>query len=608
MSAVAVRPYPVPETVAPQAYTRRRRQVPWTFMFVLALELAMFAPLLRSGTVWLLDAPATLMGPHPHAPDASWASAPWIVVRAPFEHLLETVYRVLPWGQVRLLPLLAFPVIATLGFRKLFGGDPTRTIAATLLFVVNPFVYERMVAGQEYLLLGVAVLPAITALVVRARSGVRSGLAAGAMLAAAVVLSPHLAFVGGVLVLALFAGSSFGRARAPAIAAGVTLVVCAIATLPLAFAGPSAGSAASTDLVAFRTAADPAFGVTPNVLGLYGFWRQGWPLAKDALPAWPVFVAAILVVGAVGAATMRRGADRVLLVGVAVAGLAGLLLALGDQGPTGPAFAWLYRVAPAFRVMREPQKFAALLALGYAVTFGAGVAVLVGRTASRRSRTALLLLLLAVPCAASIRSFWGFGGYVAPSPAPSSWTAADRLMGAGDGAVLALPWHRYLRFPFTQDRVVASPFLSAFARPVIVSDDPELEATASAPDERAARAGALLPLGAAGDRFGELLLPLEVRYIVLAKVQDWRVYEWLYEQEDLELVAEWDDLVLFRNVAEGGGAALAEPLRVGEQVRPIRPGPKVAANRSAAGWRARPRSVTLSPSAQRGGTVHPSPP
>ena len=525
-------------------------------LFLLGLTVVMFAPLLRPGTVWFLDSPASLMGAHPRVADAAWSSDPLGVIRAPFEHLLATLFTAVPFGHIRLLPLLAFPAIATLGFRMLFRGDATRTIAASLLFVVNPFVYERMAAGQEYFLLGVATLPLILALVVRARSGLRAGLAAGGLLVAVIALSPHLAFVGGVLLLGMLAGSLLSRSGLPAIAAGTALVVSSLPALVVALASTSAPSPGAADLATFRTVADPVFGLVPNVLGLYGFWRQGWPLAKDVIGAWPVFVAAVLAVGAIGLAAIRRAGDRVLFGGLTIATLAGLVLALGDRGPTGSAFAWLYRIAYPFRVMREPQKFAALLALGLAVAFGAGVAELVRRGASKRSRAALMVLLLAVPCVASFRSFWGLGGYVAPSPIPSSWASADRLMGAGDEAVLVLPWHRYLRFPFTQDRVVASPFLSAFDRPAIVSDDPELEAVPSVRDDLAGTIGALLSTGETTDRFGGPLRPLGVRFIVLAKVQDWWAYGWLFEQGDLELVAEWDDLVLFENVA---GTPIAGP-------------------------------------------------
>jgi hypothetical protein len=86
---------------------------------------------------------------------------------------------------------------------------------------------------------------------------------------------------------------------------------------------------------------------------------------------------------------------------------------------------------------------------------------------------------------------------------------------------------------------------------VVVSDDPEVNAMASASNDTAATIGAQLASGSTTDRFGELLQPSGIRYVVLSKVQDWRLYAWLFAQEDLRVVAEWDDLVLFENLATG---------------------------------------------------------
>ena len=50
--------------------------------------------------------------------------------------------------------------------------------------------------------------------------------------------------------------------------------------------------------------------------------------------------------------------------------------------------------------------------------------------------------------------------------------------------------------------------------------------------------------------FGELVAPLNVKYILLAKEVDYQRYNFLHEQEDLEVVLENEDLVAFRNKHE----------------------------------------------------------
>jgi hypothetical protein len=547
MSATAVRAEPEVRPDPPRPSPGRHRRPSWITAFAVGLEVALFAPLLTSGTVWLLDSPSHLMGPHPRLASPGWESAPWMSVRAPFEALLAAIYRWLPWGQVRLLPLLVVPVIVVVGFRRLFAGERVATIAASLLYVVNPFTYDRMMAGQEYFLLAMAILPAILAFVVRSRNPRRSGAVAGLVLGAAIALSPHLAFIGGVLLLSLLGAAVTTRAR-PIWVASLVAMVTAL-TLSLAWAAPAlvAGGDRQLGSTVFRTTPDAALGLLPNVLGLYGFWRSGWPLAKDFVPLWPLFVVAIIAVGVVGVSAAHRTGRSTLVLGTALAGLVGTLLAMGDRGPTGEVFAWFDRYVPAFAIMREPQKFLALLLLAYAIAFGFGVSALVGRAGSHRSRAAVLAILLLVPCAASFRSFWGFGGAVRPSPLPISWIAADRLMGPGNEAVLVLPWHRYLSFGWTQGRVVASPLVSAFERPTIASNDPEIDGLAPAwPDPRAEGAEAFLRSRGTLPGPGGRLSSLGISYIALAKVADWQTYAWLERHAEVERVAGWSDLVLYR--------------------------------------------------------------
>jgi hypothetical protein len=49
------------------------------------------------------------------------------------------------------------------------------------------------------------------------------------------------------------------------------------------------------------------------------------------------------------------------------------------------------------------------------------------------------------------------------------------------------------------------------------------------------------------DNLGELLTPLNIKYIILAKETDWKLYMFLYNQTDLELVIDNKDLLVFKN-------------------------------------------------------------
>jgi len=122
-------------------------------------------------------------------------------------------------------------------------------------------------------------------------------------------------------------------------------------------------------------------------------------------------------------------------------------------------------------------------------------------------------------------------------------------MGEGSTYVLALPWHLYEPYPWTQQRVVASPAGQYFERPVLASPDPEKPGvTSPLADPRAAYLEYLFRHGGSLSRFGNLVAPLGVRYVLLSKVNDWEDYTWLSRQRDLRLVREWSDGALYENV------------------------------------------------------------
>jgi hypothetical protein len=520
---------------------------------VVGLIVAMFAPLMRGGAVLRLDTPVNLVGPYPRASIAVGGAPPELAARAPLEAFLVGVYRILPWGQVRLLPLVAAVVLAAWGFSRLFAGRRLSAFGATLLFVTNPFMYERVVAGQEFLVLGCCLLPMLLSLLWERRSR-RAIAAMAAVLVVMTASSLHLIFIAGALCAGYLIAEAIGRrwreVGSLAVAAGLASMASLYWIVPAVTSWGRVDVVPITDLSLFRSTSDTTFGMWPNLAGLYGFWRVGWPLPKDGLAAWPLLLTAILLVGAVGLAGALRDAERRRrLLPLLVVGCIGLVLAAGDRGFFGGVYGWTFDHLPVFRIMREPQKWLALLALAYAVAFGEGLDAIVRSIDRGRMRAVAAVVVLGIPALYGFSSFWGSGGYVRPSASPSSWAEADARMGDGAGLVVALPWHRYLPLPWAQDRVVSNPMVSAFRRDVVVSDDPEFGGLpAEGVDPLADRVGAALDRGAGGQQVAGELRSLGVRYLVLAKVEDWRNSTWLDDQDGIGVLERWNDLVVFQVV------------------------------------------------------------
>jgi hypothetical protein len=49
------------------------------------------------------------------------------------------------------------------------------------------------------------------------------------------------------------------------------------------------------------------------------------------------------------------------------------------------------------------------------------------------------------------------------------------------------------------------------------------------------------------DNLGELIAPLNVKYVILTKEVDYRLYDFLYNQTDLELVKDTENMIVFKN-------------------------------------------------------------
>lgn len=530
----------------------------------LGLILAMFAPLMGGGVVLRLDTPANLVGPYPRASIAVGGALPELAARAPLDAFLANLYRALPWGQVRLLPLVAALGLAAWGFARLFPRRRLAAFGATLLYVTNPFMYERIVAGQDFLVLGCCLLPMLLSML-WAQLSRRAILATAAVLVATVALSLHFVLIAGVLcsgyVMAYAVRRRWHEVRTLVVACGLAMVGSLYWIVPAVRSWDRIDVVPVTDLSLFRSTPDPQLGLWPNLAGLYGFWRHGWPLPKDGLAWWPLFLIAILLVMAVGLAIALRDQERRRrLLPLLIVGSIGLVLAAGDQGIIGGAYDWAFRHVPVFRIMREPQKWLVLAALAYAVAFGEGLEEIVRSAGRPRARVAAAAVVLAIPAVYGFSSFWGSAGYVRPSSYPASWAQADARMGMGTGLVVALPWHRYLPLPWTQDRVVSNPMVSAFHRDVVVSDDPEFGGLpAEGRDPLADRVGATLDRGIRGQQVADDLLRLGVHYVVLQKVGDWENSAWLLDQDGIVLVRRWNDLLLFQVGSTSERADIGSP-------------------------------------------------
>jgi hypothetical protein len=314
---------------------------------------------------------------------------------------------------------------------------------------------------------------------------------------------------------------------------------------------PGAPTVSTGDVAAYRTRSDTRLGLYGTVAAEYGFWRREPPLPRDDVPGWIFVFGALLLVVVLGAWKELRAAGPRAAVARAIllSGVVGYFLALGDRGFTGSVYLFLFRHLPGFEVLREPQKFIALPVLAYAYFFGWGASALVQSATSRAGRAAMAAVALVIPVAYNPSLFWGLWNRIQVSHFPQSWSTAEQQMGSGRGQLLMLPWHLYMAYPFTDARTVVNPAGNYFERPVITGDDPELRTVTPTSLDRSRFIRFVLANGYQVHTFGQLVAPLGVEYVALAKTADWPAYSWLNQQRDLTVVLDRPDLTVWRNTA-----------------------------------------------------------
>lgn len=145
-------------------------------------------------------------------------------------------------------------------------------------------------------------------------------------------------------------------------------------------------------LYTFQTVPDHTYGIPAslNPLTLYGYWGEDqgrFALPKAPDPAWGILFIFILTLAIIGSFTyFQKNRSRVIALISLI--LFGWVFSVGIASP--PFFylnLWLYQHIHFLQGYREPQKFISLTALGYAILGSLGLAYLLQKTNSWKDET-----------------------------------------------------------------------------------------------------------------------------------------------------------------------------------------------------------------------------
>lgn len=441
-----------------------RRLLPALYGTSVAATAVILAPALPGlvgvGDRYLLyrDAVST---PRTHVTDTTLGIGDLPPRAVPQDWFLAMVSSVVDGGIVVLAVLAAALVCAGVGYGRLAArlvpdAGHTGAAAAALVTVWNPYVAERLLQGHWSLLAGYAALGWILVAVLDLRRRPPQGepvantvriLQLGGLLAGA-GLTPTGSVLAGIVLATALLARPIGRRPTAVVAA-----LWVLSTLPwlltsLITDAPTTSAAAGVD--AFGLRSEPWLGPVGTVGSLGGIWNA------DAVPAsrtigWAaVATICLLLVVAVGVGHLwrRRAQLDPLVRAIAVlASVTAILLLLSTVGPVRTGLGFVVEHVGGGGLLRDTQKFSALLVPAVAVCVAAAVAAARRRVPSGFALAAVALLVVApLPDLA-----WGVGGAVRAIDYPDEWRQVAEIVPPDRGSVALWPPGTVREYPFARD-------------------------------------------------------------------------------------------------------------------------------------------------------------
>jgi len=396
---------------------------------------------------------------------SAWLGLDGSVPRSvPMDALVALVDEVIPGALLQRLLLAAALLLGGFGIARLGKRFvPLAQVAAVLVYLWNPWVYDRLEIGQWPTVLGYGLLPWLVLAAVKVRDRVPGGLAWLTLsLVATAVCAPSV----GLLALAVsLAVVSVGPDRRRAWS---VLAIGAVANLPWivpALLGPSIRGN-DVGFGAFAAHGESSLGTLASLLSMGGIWKTS-VVAPERTNALVVAAAALLAVVLLGgfryAGSTIGSRTAGALAGVGA--VAFLLAWLPSLGPVADALGEVSDQVPALAILRDSHRSLAPFGLVLAL----GAAALVDRLVARRTAGAWLLLVAPLVLLPSMA--WGLRGDLDPVPYPAEWSAVASRIDPAAGAVVVLPWTgSYRGFGWNHDRAVLDPAPRFLPGEVLIDD------------------------------------------------------------------------------------------------------------------------------------------
>lgn len=388
------------------------------------------------------------------------------------------------------LPLKFFPFVRRNG----------NEYFASILFVFNPFVYERFLAGQWRVILGYVLLWPFFYFLISyfKKSEKKTILGAVFWLVLNGMFSVHGLAIGLVVGFIAFCVFLFHLMRGKDVkknysfagdflfGMGIFLVASSYWLVPFFTHDVNTlDDFDKTHQTAFATTGDPFIGVIGNVFTLRGFWGEShsWANSFISPTAMPFLfylcffsIATLCFFGA--RELLRKKKTRLVSKFLLLVFSFSMIFSAGISayGVCG-INQWLFDHVGFWSGFRDTQKWSGVTALIFALLGSVGVGVFTGKfVAKKKLQRFVLFTCLLLPIVFTPFMLGGFHGQLRSVWYPASWHKTNEFLRASEDECKAvfLPWHQYYSLDFNRGFLVANPATRFFDCEIISGHNTEL--------------------------------------------------------------------------------------------------------------------------------------
>ncbi len=430
--------------------------------------------LLLSGYVLTLD---MVFGPHMNLT----RNAGDLLNTLPFYYILYAIKYIFGgWIMQKILLVTIFFLMFYFPlryFKKIFNLEETYGVefVVSLFFVINPFVYERFLAGQWAVLFGyVLLVPILAYLISFCRDwNNRNTLKLLASIVILGAVSTHILMISLVIIpIVIFANFIYQKWSLSFLKKSILLGlgVIIISSYWLIPAILSKGTVVTTfgadHWEVFKTATNSHIGTIGNVLSLHGFWgeHEEW-IKRFVLPSeggWVFVTSLFLFIGIVFTGIYAGVKDKKIRLMVFLLIFVMFLATVFSSGITDGIFKnfnmWMFENVSFWKGFRDSEKWSAILALGYALLAGLGARYLISNLKNIKYQKVALYMILTIPILYTPMMLFGLSGQIKTTQYPDSWNEVNNVLREDKNCkALFLPWHQYFSLRFNQDILSANP-------------------------------------------------------------------------------------------------------------------------------------------------------